>query len=343
LEELDALCRSAGLAAQAAIRVRRRTAHPALFIGGGKADEIRELAAKVRASAVVFNRDLSAPQQRNLERVLGKKVIDRSGLILDIFARRARSFEGKLQVELARGQYALSKLAGGWTHLERQRGGIGLRGGPGEAQIEIDRRLISARIATLRRRIDKLENRRRLARRARRRRGAATIALVGYTNAGKTTLFRRLLGAKNGGGDARLFDTLDTTARKLWLGGDAADAVLTDTVGFIDNLPHPLIAGFRATLADAAFADCLIHVADGASARCGEEIAVVDDTLRQIGAGDIPRIVAWNKMDLRRERAPAAHPGCDKMRAVLKISALTGEGIDALKASLRAALARAAA
>ena len=331
LAELDSLCRSAGIFPLAALTAKRDSPHPATFIGGGKAEELRALADGVSADAAVFAHDLSPGQQRNLERACGCKVLDRSRLILDIFARRAQSGEGKMQVELARNRYALSRLAGGWTHLERQRGGIGLRGGPGEKQLEIDRRLINRRIKNLERRLAAMQARNTQAQKRRRQSGTTTASLVGYTNAGKSTLFNQLAGEKKPARN-RLFDTLDSTARRANVGG-GAQVVVADTVGFIRNLPHSLIAGFRATLAEAAAADCLLIVADASSPSCNRELAVVEETLAQIGAGDSPRIIVWNKIDRAGISPSLERDNCGRISAV-RLSAVTGEGIPLLRRSL---------
>ncbi|MFM7706359.1 MAG: GTPase HflX, partial [Rubrivivax sp.] len=264
LEELAQLAASAGDEPVARLTARRKAPDAALFVGSGKADEIRELVQGTGASGVIFDQSLSPVQQRNLERHLGVQVADRTGLILDIFAARAQSHEGKLQVELARLQYLSTRLVRRWSHLERQRGGIGTRGGPGETQIELDRRMIGERIKSLKARLEKVQRQRGTQRRARLRSGTFRVSIVGYTNAGKSTLFNALVKARTLAAD-QLFATLDTTTRALWL-EQAGEAVsLSDTVGFIRDLPHRLVEAFKATLVEAVEADLLLHVVDASS------------------------------------------------------------------------------
>ena len=259
LDELALLASSAGDVAVARVTARRRAPDPALFVGSGKADEIKALVASTGAHGVIFDQTLSPAQQRNLEHHLGVPVADRTGLILDIFASRAQSHEGKLQVELARLQYIATRLVGRWSHLERQQGGIGTRGGPGEAQIELDRRMIGDRIKTVKARLEKVKRQRGTQRKARERRGSFRVSLVGYTNAGKSTLFNGLVKARAFAAD-QLFATLDTTTRSLWLGHEQGTVSLSDTVGFIRDLPHKLVEAFKATLQEAAQALSLIHI-----------------------------------------------------------------------------------
>ncbi len=302
LDELALLAESAGDVAVARVTARRKAPDAALFIGSGKADEIREMVQLYRAEAVIFDQALSPAQQRNLEKHLGVAVADRTMLILEIFGERARSHEGKLQVELARLQYLSTRLVRRWSHLERQRGGIGGRGGPGEAQIELDRRMIGERIKSLRKQLERVKKQRSTQRRARERNDAFRVSLVGYTNAGKSTLFNALVGADAYVADL-LFATLDTTTRQFRLPDVERPAALSDTVGFIRDLPHTLIDAFAATLREAADADLLLHVVDGASEAWPERVAEVERVLGEIGAGEIPQIVVFNKVDALDESA----------------------------------------
>ncbi len=346
LDELALLAESAGDEAVARITARRRAPDPALFVGSGKADEIKAMVAATQAHGVIFDQALSPAQQRNLERHLGVPVADRTGLILDIFADRAQSHEGKLQVELARLQYQATRLVRRWSHLERQQGGIGTRGGPGEAQIELDRRMIGDRIKQVKERLEKVKRQRSTQRRARERRGTFRISLVGYTNAGKSTLFNALVKARAYAAD-QLFATLDTTTRALWLPEAQVQVSLSDTVGFIRDLPHKLVEAFQATLQEAADADLLLHVIDAASPALEEQQAEVERVLAEIGADTVPQILVHNKCDLLAEsqqpRMPAdrieAHPGV--LRPRVFVSARTGQGLDALRREIaEAALAR---
>jgi GTP-binding protein HflX len=339
LDELALLAHSAGDAAVARVTARRRAPDPALFVGSGKADEIKALVAATRAHGVIFDQALSPAQQRNLERHLGVPVADRTGLILDIFAERAQSHEGKLQVELARLQYQATRLVRRWSHLERQQGGIGTRGGPGEAQIELDRRMIGDRIKQVKERLEKVKRQRGTQRRARERRGTFRVSLVGYTNAGKSTLFNALVKARSYAAD-QLFATLDTTTRALWLGEAQAQVSLSDTVGFIRDLPHKLVEAFEATLQEAADADLLLHVVDAASPALDEQMAEVERVLAEIGAADVPQILVFNKCDLLEpSRQPREsvdwlelHPG--QRRARVFVSAVTGAGLPALRQAI---------
>src|SRR5690349_5188419 len=273
----------------------RRAPDPRLFVGSGKAEEIRDTAQRLCASVVLFDHPLSPSQERNLEELLKCRVLDRTGLILDIFAQRARTFEGKLQVELAQLKHLATRLVRGWTHLERQKGGIGLRG-PGETQLETDRRLLGKRIQTLNARLEKVLTQRETTRRERKRQAVPTVALVGYTNAGKSTLFNRMTGAGAYAAD-QLFATLDPTLRRLEL-ADARYCLLADTVGFVRDLPHELVAAFRSTLQEAREAALLLHVVDAADSHRRERILQVNAVLDEIGAGDIPQIEVFNKADL---------------------------------------------
>ncbi|MBK6473027.1 MAG: GTPase HflX [Betaproteobacteria bacterium] len=336
LDELALLAESAGDVAVARVIARRKAPDPALFVGSGKADEIKALVAATGAHGVIFDQALSPAQQRNLERHLGVPVADRTALILDIFAARAQSHEGKLQVELARLQYMATRLVGRWSHLERQQGGIGTRGGPGEAQIELDRRMIGDRIKTVKERLEKVKRQRGTQRKARERRGTFSVSLVGYTNAGKSTLFNALVKAKAYAAD-QLFATLDTTTRSLWLGEAQASVSLSDTVGFIRDLPHKLVEAFRATLQEAAEADLLLHVVDAASPMLAEQQAEVERVLEEIGADQVPQLIVFNKLDLLEDslqpREPAdwieVHPGLRRRRVF--VSARTGQGLDVLR------------
>ena len=339
LDELALLAASAGDVAVARVIARRRAPDPALFVGSGKADEIKALVAATAAHGVIFDQALSPAQQRNLEAHLGVPVADRTALILDIFADRAQSHEGKLQVELARLQYMATRLVRRWSHLERQRGGIGTRGGPGEAQIELDRRMIGDRIKSVKERLEKVKRQRGTQRKARERRGSFRISLVGYTNAGKSTLFNGLVKARAYAAD-QLFATLDTTTRALWLGDAQGSASLSDTVGFIRDLPHKLVEAFEATLQEAADADLLLHVIDAASPQRAEQQAEVERVLDEIGASEVPQLLVFNKADLLDESQQPresvdwieAHPGVRRQRVF--VSARTGLGLDALRAAI---------
>ncbi len=296
LEELGLLAETAGLQPVARVTCKRRAPDAALFIGSGKADEIKLLASQTGAVEVLFDQALSPGQQRNLERHLELPVNDRTYLILEIFAQRARSHEGKLQVELARLQYLSTRLVRRWSHLERQRGGIGTRGGPGETQIELDRRMIGDNIKRTKERLVKVKRQRQTQRRQRERRDAFTISLIGYTNAGKSTLFNALVKARTYAAD-QLFATLDTTTRQLYLGEAQRSVSLSDTVGFIRDLPHGLVDAFQATLQEAIDADLLLHVVDAANPQFPEQIAQVQRVLTEIGANDIPQLLVFNKWD----------------------------------------------
>lgn len=296
LEELGLLAQTAGYTVADRVSCKRRAPDPALFVGSGKADEIKLLAQSTGASEVLFDQALSPAQQRNLERHLGLPVNDRTLLILEIFAQRARSHEGKLQVELARLQYLSTRLVRRWSHLERQSGGIGMRGGPGEKQIELDRRLISDAIKRTKERLGKVKKQRATQRRQRERRDAFNISLVGYTNAGKSSLFNGLVKARTYAAD-QLFATLDTTTRQLYLGEAGRSVSLSDTVGFIRDLPHGLVDAFAATLQEAVDADLLLHVVDASNPAHPEQIASVMGVLKDIGADQIPQILVFNKLD----------------------------------------------
>lgn len=296
LEELGLLAQTAGLQPVGRVVCKRRAPDAAMFVGSGKAEEIRQLALQTGATEILFDQALSPGQQRNLERHMQLPVNDRTFLILEIFAQRARSHEGKMQVELARLQYLSTRLVRRWSHLERQRGGIGTRGGPGETQIELDRRMISENIKRTKERLSKVKRQRQTQRRQRERRDAFNISLIGYTNAGKSTLFNALVKARAYAAD-QLFATLDTTTRQLYLGEANRSVSLSDTVGFIRDLPHGLVDAFQATLQEAIDADLLLHVVDAANVDFPEQIAQVQAVLKEIGADDIPQLLVFNKVD----------------------------------------------
>ena len=326
LSELKLLVLSAGARIEALVQGKRSVPDSKFFAGSGKVQEIGEALRAHEADIVVFNHALSPGQQRNLERELQCLVIDRTALILDIFAQRARSHEGKLQVELAQLDHLSTRLVRGWTHLERQKGGIGLRG-PGEKQLETDRRLLGNRVKMLKSRLAQIEKQRKVRRRARERRGVLSVSLVGYTNAGKSTLFNALTKAGAYAAD-QLFATLDTTSRRLYVGG--ASVVLSDTVGFIRDLPHALVAAFRATLEETVQADVLLHVVDSASEDRDAQIEAVNGVLAEIGAAEVPQILVWNKIDLTRAETAVERSDCGNIRRVF-LSARTGEGLDLLR------------
>ncbi len=338
LLELGLLAQTAGLNPVARLTCKRKVPDAALFVGSGKADEIRTLAQMHGAQEVLFDQALSPAQQRNLERHLQLPVNDRTLLILEIFAQRARSHEGKLQVELARLQYLSTRLVRRWSHLERQQGGIGMRGGPGETQIELDKRMIGDAIKRTRERLVKVKRQRATQRRQRERRDTFNISLVGYTNAGKSTLFNTLVKARAYAAD-QLFATLDTTTRQLYLGEAAGSASLSDTVGFIRDLPHGLIDAFQATLQEAVDADLLLHVVDAANPAYPEQIAQVQLVLAEIGASHIPQLLVFNKYDaMPPEARPKQLQDMYEMdgRKVPRIfvSARQGEGVAALREQL---------
>ena len=338
LEELALLAKTAGMEPVAHLTCKRKAPDAALFVGSGKADEIRMLAQMHGAKEVLFDQSLSPAQQRNLERHLEMPVNDRTLLILEIFAQRARSHEGKLQVELARLQYLSTRLVRRWSHLERQTGGAGVRGGPGEKQIELDRRMIDDAIKRTKERLVKVKRQRSTQRRQRERTAVFNVSLVGYTNAGKSTLFNALVKARAYAAD-QLFATLDTTTRQMYLEAAGCSVSLSDTVGFIRDLPHGLVAAFQATLQEAVDADLLLHVVDAANPHYPEQIQQVQKVLREIGADEIPQILVFNKLDAMN---PEERPGVLKDsydlegRQVVRLflSARNAQGLEALRTEL---------
>ena len=341
LLELGLLAQTAGLEPVARITCKRRAPDAALFIGSGKADEIKMLALDTGATEVLFDQSLSPAQQRNLERHLEMPVNDRTLLILEIFAQRARSHEGKLQVELARLQYVSTRLVRRWSHLERQTGGAGVRGGPGEKQIELDKRMIGDAIKRTKERLAKVKKQRQTQRKQRERRNSFSVSLVGYTNAGKSTLFNALVKATAYTAD-QLFATLDTTTRQLYLGEAGRFASLSDTVGFIRDLPHGLIDAFAATLKEAVDADLLLHVVDGSNPDYLEQIEQVQRVLSEIGAEDVPQILVFNKLDAIEKSSLPLHlqdrfelrdafEGASRSVERVFVSAKTGEGLSLLR------------
>ncbi len=327
-EELRLLVTSDGLEPCGLMQAKRDKPDAATFIGSGKTEELGELAREAGADVIVFDIALSAGQQRNLARETNLPVMDRTELILEIFRARAKSREGRLQVELARLEHLSTRLVRGWTHLERQRGGLGKTGGPGEKQIELDRRMIGVQVKRLRDQLKKLAKQRGTQRRARSRGDALTVSLVGYTNAGKSTLFNKLTRANSYAAD-QLFATLDTTARKFWL-NDEETVVASDTVGFIRGLPHQLIEAFKSTLDETVHADLLLHVVDAASPVREAQIAEVNAVLADIHADDVPAIIVYNKIDLSGHPAEIVRGPAGEPKAVF-VSALTGEGLDLLR------------
>lgn len=328
LQELTQLAVSAGLIARATIQGKRIKPDAKYFIGSGKAEELSAVIKATESKVAVFNHDLSPSQQRNLERLLECRVADRTGLILDIFAQRAQSHEGKLQVELAQLEHLSTRLVRGWTHLERQKGGIGVRGGPGETQLELDRRMLRVRVKQLRERLDKLKQQRGMQRRSRKRSKVLSVSLVGYTNAGKSTLFNRMTQSGVYAAD-QLFATLDTTSRKLFI-PEAGAIVMSDTVGFIKHLPHALVEAFGATLEEAAQADLLLHIVDTASSNREEQIAQVNKVLSEIGAQQVHQVLVLNQIDRVGLDAGLERDEYGRISKV-RISAKTGEGIELVR------------
>jgi GTP-binding protein HflX len=334
-EELVRLVESAGVLRHAQVGGRRQRPDPKFFAGSGKVAEIGQAVAALNAGWVIFNHNLSPAQERNLEVELKCRVLDRTGLILEIFSQRAQTNEGKLQVELAQLEHLSTRLVRGWSHLERQRGGLGKTGGPGEKQIELDRRYIAKRVRVLRDKLDTLRKQRGVQRRARARRDVFSVSLVGYTNAGKSTLFNALTHAKAFEAD-QLFATLDTTTRRIWI-PEAGSVVISDTVGFVRELPHGLVAAFRATLEETVHADLLLHVVDSASPVREQQAAEVDKVLAEIDAADVPQILVWNKADVSGLAPGVERDEYGRIRRVF-VSARTGAGL----ADLRGAIAEAA-
>ena len=328
---MQQLAESAGFEVGATLPARRDAPDPRLYVGAGKAEEIAARARAAEAGVVLFDVALSPAQQRNLEQALGTQVLDRTALILDIFGQRAKSREGKLQVELAQLEHLSTRLVRGWTHLERQRGGLGKTGGPGEKQIELDRRMITHRVKLLRERLRTLHKQRRTQRRSRARRDVFSVSLVGYTNAGKSTLFNALTRAGSYAAD-QLFATLDTTSRRCFVAPDV-EVVLSDTVGFIRGLPHTLVEAFKSTLEETVEADLLLHVVDAAAPARDAQIAEVERVLHEIGADGVPQLLVFNKID-RLERLPSVEPGPHGTIPRVFLSAATGAGLDALREAI---------
>ena len=336
LQEFKQLAVSAGAQPVATVTGRRDSPDPRFFMGSGKADEVRTVAEDNAADVILVDHALSPSQERNLEKLTGRRVLDRNGLILDIFAQRARSFEGKLEVELAQLKHIASRLVRGWTHLERQKGGIGMRG-PGETQLETDRRLLGQRVKVLTRRLEKIQQQRATGRQQRAEIPVPSLALVGYTNAGKSTLFRSLTGADAYVAD-QLFATLDPTVRRITLPG-GTPVVAADTVGFIRELPHELVAAFQSTLTEAREATLLLHVVDASDPRRDDHIAQVDSVLTEIGAAEIPQVIVYNKID-RLGFEPRVDRDAEGRATAVWISAERRLGLDLLTGAIAERIAR---
>ncbi|MHB8741692.1 MAG: ribosome rescue GTPase HflX [Sulfuricaulis sp.] len=330
LQELQLLAESAGAQVCGTVLGSRQVPDAATFVGKGKAEEIRQTVVREQADLVLVNHDLSPAQERNLEKIISARVLDRTGLILDIFAQRARSAEGKLQVELAQLEHLSTRLVRGWTHLERQKGGIGLRG-PGETQLEVDRRLVRDRIKKLKERLKQVSAQRRSRRKARHKVPIPTVSIVGYTNAGKSSLFNQFTSASVYAAD-QLFATLDPTMRRVELPGKVA-VILADTVGFIRQLPHDLVEAFKSTLEEVAGADLLLHVVDSANPERLDQMQRVNEVLAEIDALSIPQLVVFNKIDVTGE-TPRLERDASGAVSRVWVSARTGEGIDLLRAAL---------
>lgn len=332
LEELKQLAIGAGIRIRGVLESKRDKPDAKYYLGSGKAEELADMVKAMESRVVIFNHDLSPSQQRNLERLLECRVADRTGLILDIFAQRAKSHEGKLQVELAQLEHLSTRLVRGWTHLERQKGGIGMRGGPGETQLELDRRMLRIRVKQLREKLEKLKQQRGMQRRSRKRSQIMSVSLVGYTNAGKSTLFNRMTQSKVYAAN-QLFATLDTTSRKLYI-PDTGPIILSDTVGFIKHLPHALVEAFGATLEEAVQADLLLHIVDVASSNRDEQIAQVNNVLTEIGAQDVPQILVLNQIDRIGMEAGLERDEYGRICKV-RISAKNGDGLEFLQQALK--------